>query len=410
MTLEYCVEMIRAQFPALQMDLDGSPAVFFDGPGGTQVPERVLASIEDYLVAHNANRGGPFPTSARTDALIEESRLAVATFMGAEANEIAFGANMTTLNYSLARALGRMMEPNEEIIITDLDHEGNRGPWLSLQEMGITVMSVAIDPRDCTLDLEDLEAKVTSKTRIAAVTAASNAVGTIVDLAEIRRRLPEGCLLVVDAVHLAPHRMIDVREMDCDFLLCSAYKFFGPHLGIMYGKRDSFDILPTDRLRPQKDRAPERIETGTLNHEGIAGTMAAIDFIADPMNLGIARSRDHIIRGMRAIGHHEDKLFAHLYEGLSADPRITIHGPEVDRDRTPTAGFTLEGVDARTVVASLCKMGIFSWDGHFYAQTLVERLDPGPGGLVRVGLAPYNTVAEVNRFLDAVERIGSSYA
>ncbi|MFW5897262.1 MAG: aminotransferase class V-fold PLP-dependent enzyme, partial [Bacillota bacterium] len=315
----------------------------------------------------------------------------------------AFGANMTTLSFSLARALARGLEPGDEIIITDLDHEANRAPWLGLEEMGAKVHSVRFHPEGCTLDFEHLESLVTSRTRVAAIGAASNAVGTQTDLARVRKTLPEGCVLVVDGVHYTPHRPVDVREMDCDFFLCSAYKFFGPHVGVLYGRGEVFAKLATDRVRPQKNEIPDRIETGTLNHEGMAGTAAAVAFMADPESSGVPRTRDNILSSISRMGAYEDALFETLYRGLESIPTVRIYGPPPDHARTPTAAFTLDGLDARTVAENLAKKGIFSWDGHFYAMTLVEKLDPGPGGLVRVGLAPYNTSEEVDRFLNSIE-------
>lgn len=401
--MKWDIDAVRSQFPALKMQVGGEPAVFFDGPGGTQVPRRVLDSLEHYLVRANANRGGPFVTSEKTEEIIEEGRLAAATLLGASPEEVAFGANMTTLNYSLSRALLRHLNPGDEIVITDLDHEANRGPWLALSEMGMEVRSVRIDPGDGSLDLEHLASTVTPRTRVAAITAASNALGTIVDTAKVRRLLPDDCILVVDGVHFTPHEPVDVRAMDCDFFLCSAYKFFGPHIGVLYGRSRFFERLETDRLRPQKDSPPDRIETGTLNHEGIAGTAAAVAFMADPMATGRSLDRQGLLDSVRAMKSYENELFETLYRGLESIPGVTIHGPGLDVPRTPTAGFTVEGKDARTVVEHLGHSGIFAWDGHFYAMTLVEKLAPGPGGLVRVGLAPYNTRGEVERLLQRVE-------
>ncbi len=401
--MSWDIGSVRKQFPALNARVGEERAVFFDGPGGTQVPRRVLDAVQNYLVHANANRGGPFLTSERTEEVITEAREAMAALLGASPKEIAFGANMTTLNFSLARAVGRRLEPGDEIIVTDLDHEANRAPWLGLEEMGARVRSVRFHPEDCTLDFDHLESLVTPRTRVAAIGAASNAVGTQTDLSRVRRMLPEGCLLVVDGVHYTPHRPVDVRRMDCDFFLCSAYKFFGPHIGVLYGRDDIFEELATDKVRPQKDSIPDRIETGTLNHEGMAGTTAAVAFLADPDGRGLSPTRENILSSMIRMGEYEDGLFDTLYRGLEAIGTTRIHGPSPGEARTPTAGFTVRGLDARTVVEKLGERGIFTWDGHFYAMTLVERLDPGPGGLIRVGLAPYNTSEEVDRFLNVME-------
>ena len=401
--MKWDVDAVRKQFPALTIQVAGRPAAFFDGPGGTQVPERTLEAVNRYLVETNANRGGPFRTSEGTEETILGARRAVATLLGASPGEIAFGANMTTLNYALSRAIARLLEPGDEVLITDLDHEANRGPWLALQAFGIVVRSVRFHPEDCTLDSEHLQSLLGPRTRVLAVSCASNAVGTIVDLPAIRRMLPEECLLVADGVHYTPHRPVDVKTLGCDFFLCSAYKFFGPHVGALYGRREVFSELPTDRLRPQKETAPDRIETGTLNHEGMAGTAAAVAFMADPLGRGRDATRENVLEAVTSMANYEDGLFESLYRGLEGIPGVTIHGPKRDAPRTPTAGFTIRGVDARTAVETLGQNGIFSWDGHFYAMTLVEKLDPGPGGLIRVGLAPYNTRGEIERFLEIIE-------
>jgi len=445
--LSFC----RSEFPALRLRVGGRQAMFLDGPGGTQVPRRVIDRMFTYLTRENANVHGAWATSQATDRVIEEARQAMADFLGAGPNEIAFGQNMTTLNFALSRALGRGLHAGDEIVITDLDHEANRGPWLALEEKGAVVRSVRVDPETCALDLNDLEAKLGPKTRILAVGGASNAVGTVNDLALIGRLAREaGALFVVDAVHLAPHKVIDVKAIGCDFLLCSAYKFFGPHLGVLYGRREAFEGLETYRLRPQSDAAPFRIETGTLVHEGIAGTIEAIEFIA-----GIGRKvgamsprtemagrrlttadaaserRRAVVAGMEAIDAYEQDLADRLLAGLGRIPGLKLYGPPAGHPRTPTISFRLAGHDPEAISKYLAGKAVFAGAGDFYALTLIERLDlagrtgtgpgeprsgpgeprtgpgePGTGpGLLRIGLAPYNTRAELERVVDLIRAL-----
>ncbi len=407
-----------------------------------------------YLSRENANVHGAWATSQATDRVIEEARRAMADFLGADPDEIAFGQNMTTLNFALSRALGRGLHAGDEIVITDLDHEANRGPWLALEEKGAVVRSVRVAPETCTLDLDDLEAKLGPKTRILAVGGASNAVGTVNDLALIGRLAREaGALLVVDAVHLAPHKVIDVRAIGCDFLLCSAYKFFGPHLGVLYGRREAFERLETYRLRPQSDEAPFRIETGTLVHEGIAGTIEAIEFIAgigrkvgtmQPRTemprrrlttaaaggegggrtsggqrggAGASERRRAVVAGMEAIDAYEGDLADRLLAGLGRIPGLKLYGPPAGHPRTPTISFRLAGHDPEAISQHLAGKAVFAGAGDFYALTLIERLglagrtgtgpgQPGTGpGLLRMGLAPYNTRAELERVVDLIRAL-----
>ncbi|MFO8060720.1 MAG: cysteine desulfurase-like protein [Bacillota bacterium] len=406
--MELDVSHIRRSFPALQLQVDGRPAAFFDGPGGTQVPETVTEAQRRYLTEQNANRGGAFLTSERTDQVVSLGRERIAALLGADTDEVAFGANMTTLNFALARALGRQVQPGDEIIITDMDHEANRAPWLDLRERGAVVRSVAMNLPECTLNTDDLRDKLSHRTRIIAVGWASNAVGTIPDLRLIRELADQvDATMVVDAVHYAPHRLMDVHQLGCDFLLCSAYKFFGPHVGILYGRRESFERLHAYKVRPQSSGIPNRIETGTANFEGIAGTAAAVDFIA-----GVAASqpvddlRGAIARSMTAIAEYEDGLNRVLMSGLQGIPGVHLYGPDAAAERTPTVAFTADGISPREIARRLGERGIFAWDGDFYATTLVERLGLAPsGGVVRAGLAPYSTREEVDRLLQAVEDI-----
>ncbi len=406
---------LRHQFPALAVTESGRPVAYFDGPGGTQVPHRVIDAVSHYYRTMNANHEGAFLTSQRSDAMLGRAHEAMADFLNARsAGEVKFGANMTTLNFQLSRSVGAMLEPGDEIIVTTLDHEANVGPWqLVAEDRGAIVRTVDIRAEDCTLDMADFEAKLSSRTRLVAVGWASNAVGTINPVAEIARRAHAvGALVSVDAVHFAPHGPIDVQEVDADFLLCSVYKFFGPHVGVLYGKAELLDRLRAYRVRP----AGDRWETGTLNHEGIAGTLAALEYLTElgerfgtPYAEGLSRyggRRLALKAAMTAIRAAETELFAHLMDGLEAIPGIQIWGIR-DRarfaERTPTAAFRLGDRSPNEVATELGRQGIFTWDGHFYAQALIERLGLGErGGVVRVGLTHYNTAEEVDRLLAAL--------
>ncbi|MHB0887034.1 MAG: cysteine desulfurase-like protein [Bacillota bacterium] len=410
--LSFC----RDEFPALEMKIGGKPAIYLDGPGGTQVPKSVAEAVADYLLHTNSNSHGLFATSHRSDELISEARSAVADLLGSAADEIAFGANMTTLNYALSRALGRELKPGDEVVITDLDHEANRGPWLALEEKGVVVKSVRVDPEKLVLDWDDLESKVGRKTRVLAIGFASNALGTVNDVKRASALAKKfGAFSVVDAVHAAPHLPVDVRDLGCDFLLCSAYKFFGPHIGILYGRADVFDKLRTYKLRPQDDHRPHRIETGTLCHEGIAGTTPAVEFIAS-LGRRAAEAAGHkvpkgrraaLLAGMEAIESYEDELAGKLREGLRAIPGTRVFSAPDGTVRTPTVSTTYQKMRSEDMAKALGRVGIFVWDGDFYATTLVfDRLDlTARGGLLRMGLAPYNTEEEVERTLEAVERL-----
>ncbi len=417
------VPCCRAEFPALDKKVNGNPVVFLDGPGGTQVPRRVSDRITRYLLEENANVHGATETSRATDRVIDEGRRALADFLGASADEIAFGQNMTTLNFALSRALGRRLGPGDEIVITELDHEGNRGPWLALEEKGVVVRQVKVDVRRCTLDLDDLRAKVNRRTRVVAVGGASNGVGTVNDLELVVSLAREvGAVSVVDAVHLAPHKPIDVRRIGCDFLLASAYKFFGPHLGVLYGRRDAFERLEAYKLRPQSNAIPSLIETGTLNHEGIAGAVAAIDFLADlgrrvlspaaPLAaqspLPAAPTRREALRlAMAAIDEYEMDLAYWFMAELRRIKGLVIYGPPEGHPRTPTISVRLAGKDPAALSEMLAGEGVFTAAGSFYALTLFEKLGlEGRGGALRMGLAPYNTRDELERTLDLLRRAG----
>lgn len=417
----YNVDYVRRQFPALSLKVNGYPAAFFDGPGGTQTPQRVIDAMVDYLVNCNANAGGYFLTSRESDRVIEGARQALADFLGSDPDEVAFGQNTTTLMYQLALALSREKGDRDEILITEIDHEANRGPWLALAERGFTIREARFDPVTCTVDMEDFKTKLNKKTLVVAFNYASNGVGTISDVYTMVRLSHEvGALTVVDAVHYALHGPIDVKALDTDYLLCSAYKFFGPHLGVLYGKRDQFANLPTYRLRVQSSAIPHRMETGTLNHEGIAGAGEAIEFIADlgarfgnpddEQSSGITEKlsarRRQVIAGMKAMEQYEQPLAGKMLTELANMSKIKVYGPLKGYPRTSTVSFTVEGVSADRVAEALGEKGLFVWDGHFYALRLVELLGlESSGGLVRVGLSPYNTEDEVDRLLEALQKL-----
>lgn len=396
----------RRDFPSLARIVNGRPIAYLDGPAGTQVPEPVIAAIAGYYRTSNANQHGEFITSRETDRLLEETRATVAAFLGAPSGrEISFGQSMTTLTFALSHALVREMKPGDEIVITQLDHEANRGPWLLLRERGIEIREVALRP-DGTLDPEDFARQVTERTRLVAVGAASNALGTVNDLALARRLATEaGAWLLVDAVHYAAHLPVDVQAIDCDFLLCSAYKFYGPHIGLLYTRPGLLDRLRTDKLRTQDDEAPYRIETGTLNHAALAGVKAAIEYIA---SWGRGETlRERIVTAMEDIALYEHQLGAHYHDTVRRLPGARVWGPDFSsRHRAPTVSITLEGVAAREVARRLGDAGLQVWDGHFYALRAIETLGLAEkGGVVRTGLAMYNTREEIDRLIEELEAI-----
>lgn len=397
----------RADFPSLKRTTaDGCPLAFFDGPAGTQTPRAVIDAVSDYYLSRNANTEGRFVTSRETDEMLTAARRDVAAFLGAPSGrEISFGANMTTLAYSLAHALQHHLEPGDEVVITELEHEANRGPWLGLSRGGVVVREVRLRPEGV-LDYDHFESLISSRTRLIALGTASNALGTINDVERVARLAAEaGSWLLLDAVHSAPHLPTDVRAAGADFLLCSAYKFFGPHIGILYSRPGLLEELETDRLRTQKTAAPERIETGTLNHAAIAGTRAAVHWVAE---LGDgAGLRERMVDGMKKIGEYEHSLACLLDEGLRAIGGLRMHGPPIHRRRrTPTISFTLDGRTPREVARSLGEEGLLVWDGDFFAARPMEVLGLAEtGGVVRVGISPYNTAEEVERLVEAVTRL-----
>ena len=412
-------EYIRNQFPSLKREVNGYPIAYLDGPGGYQVPESVIQAVRNYFIHMNANVGDEFETAQNTDVMIRNAREIFADFFNCSWDEVAFGANMTTLNFSLAHALVREMSPGDTVLITELDHEANRGPWLQLKDRGIVVEDVAMDLNTCTLDMTDFKQKLVRKPKVVAVNYACNGVGTISDVKKLIHMSHEmGAFTVVDAVHYAAHGPIDVKEIDTDFLLCSAYKFFGPHIGVLYAKKDVLSRLTPMNLKTQSQYPPHMIETGTLHHEGIAGAEAAVAFIADvgkkfgnqsdshsdSKKTGNNR-RNQIVAGLLTFEAYEHPLTRHLTEALAGDiPNATLYGPPDGHPRTSTVSFTYDGYTASHVAKYLGSRGVFVWAGHFYALRLIERLGLNDkGGLIRVGIAPYNTQEELDRLIDALK-------
>jgi cysteine desulfurase family protein (TIGR01976 family) len=399
------VEEIRRCFPALARIHNGYPVAYFDGPGGTQVPRMVVEAMNDYLYHHNANTHWAYPTSEETDAIIDSARNVLADFLNASPTEIVFGANMTTLTFHLARALAREYGPDDEIVVTELDHHANIAPWRTLEiERGVKVRMVKMIPETGELDWDDFSRQLTRHTKLVAIGAASNALGTINDVkraGEMAHSL--GANVFVDAVHYAPHQLIDVHDWNCDFLACSAYKFYGPHLGILYGRHDLLESLDFPKLIPAPDSAPERAETGTQNHEGIAGASAAVDFLA---SLAAGATRCERLRtGFRHLHERGDALIAQLWNGLREIERVRLYGPPPDATRTPTVAFTVNDVPSIELARKLAERGIFLSHGDFYAMTVVERLGLAPDGLVRAGCACYTTAEEVDRLLAGVREL-----
>lgn len=400
------VEEIRAQFPALARVHNGSPVAYFDGPGGTQVPRSVAEAMVDYLYHHNANTHWAYPSSAETDAALDAARAAFADLFNATAREIAFGANMTTLTFHLSRALARGWGEGDEVVVTELDHHANIDPWRALAvERGITVRSVPLDVATGTASLEAIRAAIGPRTRLVAIGMASNALGTVTDVTAVCRMAREaGALSFVDAVHAAAHLPLDVQAIGCDFLACSPYKFYGPHLGVLFGREALVAELDVPKLVPSPDWAPERLETGTQNHEGIVGAAAAVDFIASLAPDSPDR-RSALVAALTELHHRGEALFRQLWEGLGAIPGVRCYGPPPGAARTPTLGFTLAGRTSEQVVVALAERGVFASHGDFYATTVVERLGLAEEGLVRVGCACYTTAEEVARVVEGVRRL-----
>ena len=429
---------VRSQFPALAQTVNGHPAVFLDGPGGTQVPQRVIDAISGYLLRDNANTGGAYATSRRTDAMIASARAATADFLHCGADEVIFGPNMTSLTYAMSRAIGRDLKPGDEILVTRLDHDANVSPWLQMAEdHGLTVRWAEIHDEDCTLDMADLASKINSKTKLVAVGYASNAVGTINPVKEIVRLAhAAGAVAYIDAVHYAPHGLIDVAALDCDFLVCSTYKFFGPHMGVLFGKREHLKRLRPYKVRPNTNAIPNCWEWGTLNHECIAGIAACVEYIADlgrrennkrlqenntrvphPTRFSLGGNNETQLSSRRAaieaayaaIHEHERGLLERLMAGLREIPGLKIYGitdPARFNQRCGTLAIRIENHAPLELATKLGERGFFTWDGNYYALNLTEHLDvEKSGGFLRIGLVHYNTMEEVARLLAALREI-----
>ena len=396
---------LRDAFPALARNHAGHAVAYFDGPGGTQVPRAVAGAMTDYLLENNANTHWAYPTSVETDRMIGRARQTLGDFLNAGADEIAFGANMTTITFHLSRALARGWKAGDEIVVTELDHRANVDPWLAVaRDHGLVVQMVRADAERGTLDWDDLRRKLSPRTKLLAIGAASNALGTITDVAAATALAHEvGALSFVDAVHYAPHSLVDVQAIGCDFLACSAYKFYGPHIGALFGRRELVERLDVPKLLPSPDTAPERLETGTQNHEGMAGAAAAVDFLA-AQGEGAGR-RAQLESAFAALHERGQSLLERLWEGLQAIDGVTIYGPTPDLPRTPTVSFAVRGVPSDEVALRLVDRGIFVSNGDFYASTIVGRLGHAEDGLVRAGCACYTSADEVDRLVEGVRSL-----
>ncbi len=417
----------RAYFPSLAQEIDGKQAIYFDNPGGTQVASQVIDAMVAYFRTANANTHGAFATSQRTDEVIANARSAMADFLHADSpDEIVFGPNMTTLTFAFSRAIGKTLQAGDEIVVTVLDHDANVAPWLALQERGVVIRTVDVHAEDITLDMEDLCGKINERTKVVAVGYASNAAGTINDVASIIGWAHEvGALAWIDAVQFAPHGPIDVQQLDADFLVCSSYKFFGPHLGILYGKAEHLEKFPAYKVRPASDHAPDRWETGTQNHEGLAGLVGVMDYFAligreqgarykqafrngAGESLYTGRQRDFKV-AMQAMMDYERGLSAYLLAGLREVRGVHVYGitspQQLDR-RVPTVICTIDGHTPRELAETLASQAIFAWDGNYYALGIMERLRlEEQGGALRLGMAHYNTTAEIDRVLEGLEKL-----
>src|SRR5579859_3267260 len=404
------IAWVREQFPSLREQAGGAPAAFLDGPAGTQVPRQVMDAITNYLTHANANTYGMFATSRRKNEMILAARAAMADFLNCAAEEVVFGQNMTTITLGLARAIGRELKAGDEIVVTTLDHDANVGPWRALEEKGVVVRQADIRETDCTLDLEDLRKKISSKTKLVAVGYASNMVGTINPVAEITKMAhAAGALMFIDAVHYAPHGLIDVKALDCDFLACSPYKFFGPHMGTLYGKKEHLERFKPYKVRPATNVSPECWETGTQVQELIAGIGAAIEYIAElgrRCDATAKTRREALAAAYATTVPYERALLTRLMDGLENLPGIRIFGiTERARfgERCATVSFRIGEQNPTEIATFLGERGIFTWDGNFYAINLSERLGvEQKGGVLRVGLVHYNTAEEVDRLLGAL--------
>jgi cysteine desulfurase family protein (TIGR01976 family) len=418
-------EQIREAFPALDRRHGGFPVAYFDGPGGTQVPRIVVDAMADYLLHHNANTHWAFPTSEETDTALADARRAFADFLGGTAYEIVFGPNMTSLTFRVSRAVGRRLAPGDTIVVTELDHHANIDPWRVLErERGVVLRHTRLIPETGQLDWDDLDRHLSQhRVMLLAIGAASNALGTINEIPRVIAMAHEaGAMTFVDAVHLAPHQLIDVKAMGCDFLACSAYKFHGPHVGVLYCRRAVLESLQVTKLSPAPGTFPERMEAGTQNHEGIVGAAAAVDWLAS-----LARSTSHSLESVDGISEtssrrerletvyhvlHERScgLFHRLWESMETMRGVRLFGPPPSAPRTPTLALVIEGIPAREVAVKLARRGIFASHGNFYAQTAVQRLGLERDGLLRLGCACYTSGEEVERVVEAVRVISQGHS
>jgi cysteine desulfurase family protein (TIGR01976 family) len=415
-TPDFDTAWIRSQFPSLKMQVNGQTAAFLDGPAGTQVPTQVIHAIQSYLLTSNANTGGAFLTSRRTLEIIAHARAAMADLFNCEKDEVVFGQNMTTITYAISRAIARELQPGDEILLTTLDHDANYSPWQALEEKGVVIRQVDIREADCTLDLAELKTKLNEKTRLVAVGYASNSVGTINPVAEITSLAhAAGAMIYVDAVHYAPHGLIDVKALDCDFLVCSPYKFFGPHMGALYGKRQHLQSLRPYKVRPCTDQIPDRWESGTQIHELIAGIGAAVEYLAElgrRCDADAKTRREALAAAYRATVAHETGIIWRLISGLQSIPGVRIYGitdPQRSAERCSTLSLRIGDHHPTTIATFLGERGIFTWDGNYYALNLSERLGvESQGGMLRIGLVHYNTAEEVDRLLAALREFAGS--
>mgnify|MGYP003971182849 CR=1 FL=1 len=408
---------IRSQFPALEKTVNGFPVAYLDGPGGTQVPQRVIDAVSRHLIHFNANIHGVFESSVENDKILQNARVAFADFFGCQWEEVSFCHNSTSINFKLSQAIARDLKPGDEILITDIDHEANRGPWQILEEKGFVVKSIEIDKTQYIIDMEDFKKKLSAKTKVVAINYASNAVGSIADVKEmIKMAHNVGAVTIVDAVHFALHGALDVVNIDTDYLFCSAYKFFGPHVGVLYAKKDQMTQLRTLKVQEQEDCPPYKFETGTLNHEGIAGAAEAIEFISDiglktgdqfsKITDGLQGRRKNIVAGMMYMEAYERPLAENFKKELSKIAKVKAYCPPEDYPQTSTVSFTVEGVHPNKVATLLANKAICVWDGDFYATQFTKVLGlRESGGFVRVGLAPYNTEEELDRTLAVIRSL-----
>ena len=400
---------IRRDFPALARREHGHAVAYFDGPGGTQVPRSVADAMTDYLFNHNANTHWAYPTSAETDALLDEARAVFADFFNATPGDVSFGNNMTTIAFHLARGLARGWNAGDELVVTELDHHANVAPWRAIaRDHGLTVRTVRLDPNTFRLDLDSLASAIGPRTRLIAVGAASNALGTITDVASVCAMARTArALSFVDAVHFAPHQLVDVRAMGCDFLACSSYKFYGPHAGVLFARREIVDALDLPKLEPAPADAPEKLETGTQNHEGILGAAAAVNYLATIGGEGGSR-RERLVRAFDALHERGDAFLAQLWDGLAGIAGVTLYGPPPGTPRTPTVSFTVAGYSTTDVARRLVRCGVYASNGDFYAATVAKVLGRGEDGFVRAGAACYTSADEIERLVRAVRELTPS--